>query len=169
MTASQKGQARLGNEPFPQCFITKMFKHTTEWKEFDSEHLHAYDLDPAINTSPDLLYQVSVHPSISFIFLKNTLWSSHSLMLGTESWENQRPCLRGKTDHDKYIKLVCDYCVIFLGATPMAQGGSQARGLTGAAAAILQHSHSNAGSVPHLRPNAGSTPQLMAVPDALTP
>ena len=46
-------------------------------------------------------------------------------------------------------------------AAPMAYGGSQARGRIGAAAISLHHSHSNAGSKPHLRP----TPQLMAMLD----
>ena len=45
-------------------------------------------------------------------------------------------------------------------AAPSAYGGSQARGQIGAAAASLHHSHSHAGSEPHLRP----TPQLMATP-----
>ena len=43
-------------------------------------------------------------------------------------------------------------------AIPMAQGGSQARGRIGAAAAGLYPSHSNVGSEPRLRP----TPQPMA-------
>ena len=42
-----------------------------------------------------------------------------------------------------------------------ACGGSQARGLIGATAAGLHHSHSNARTELHLRP----TPQLMATPD----
>ena len=46
----------------------------------------------------------------------------------------------------------------FLNAAPAAHGGSQARGLIGAAAADLHHSHSNAESKMHLPP----TPQLMA-------
>ena len=46
-------------------------------------------------------------------------------------------------------------------AAPSAYGGSQARGLIGATAAGLHHSHSNTGSKPPLRP----TPQLMATPD----
>ena len=46
-------------------------------------------------------------------------------------------------------------------ATPVAYGGSQARGLIGAAAAGLRHSHSNAGYELHLQP----TPQLTATPD----
>ena len=46
-------------------------------------------------------------------------------------------------------------------AAPMAYGGSQARGQIGAVPNGLCHSHSNAGSEPHLRP----TPQLMAMPD----
>ena len=37
-------------------------------------------------------------------------------------------------------------------ATPMANEGSQARGLIGATASRLHHSHSNAGSKLHLRP-----------------
>ena len=43
----------------------------------------------------------------------------------------------------------------------MAYGGSQARGLIGAVASGLHHSHSNAGSEPHLQP----TPQLTAMLD----
>ena len=46
-------------------------------------------------------------------------------------------------------------------ATSAAYGGSQARGIIGATAAGLHHSHSNARSEPHLQP----TPQLMAMPD----
>ena len=46
-------------------------------------------------------------------------------------------------------------------AAPEACGGSQARGLIGAVAAGLRHSHSNLGSEPCLRP----TPQLTAMPD----
>ena len=46
-------------------------------------------------------------------------------------------------------------------AASEAYGGSQARGLIEAVAACLHHSHSNAGSEPHLQP----TPQLMAMLD----
>ena len=46
-------------------------------------------------------------------------------------------------------------------AVPTAYGGSQARGLIGATAASLHHSHSNARTEPHLRP----TSQLMATLD----
>ena len=52
------------------------------------------------------------------------------------------------------------FCVLFR-ASPAAHGGSQARGLLGAVAAGLHHSHSNPGSEPCLQP----TPQLMAMPD----
>ena len=45
--------------------------------------------------------------------------------------------------------------------TPMACGGSQARGLIGATATGLCHSHSNVGSELSLQP----TPELMAPPD----
>ena len=59
---------------------------------------------------------------------------------------------------------VCFFIFLFFGgglwrAAAMAYGGSQARGLIGAIAAGLHHSHSNAGSQPPLRP----TPQLMAI------
>ena len=50
---------------------------------------------------------------------------------------------------------------IFFRAAPEAHGGSQARGQIGAVAAGLHHSHSHAGSKPHLRP----TPELTATPD----
>ena len=51
----------------------------------------------------------------------------------------------------------------FFRAAPMAQayGGSQARGLNGATAAGLHHSHSNATSEPRL----GPTPQLTEMPN----
>ena len=49
----------------------------------------------------------------------------------------------------------------FSRAEPTAYGGSQARGPTGAVAAGLHHSHSNAGSELRLRP----TPQLTAMLD----
>jgi len=50
--------------------------------------------------------------------------------------------------------------LLFLWAAPMAYGGSQARGLIGAVATGLHHSHSNSGSEPRLQP----TPQLTATP-----
>ena len=53
------------------------------------------------------------------------------------------------------------FFLLFFRAVPVAHGGSQARGPIGATAASLHHSHSNAGSEPHLRP----TPQLTATPD----
>ena len=46
-------------------------------------------------------------------------------------------------------------------AAPAAYGDSQARGLIGAVATGLRHSHSNAGSELHLQP----TPQLTATLD----
>ena len=46
-------------------------------------------------------------------------------------------------------------------AAPTAYGGSQARGVIGAVAASLNHSHSNVGFEPRLRP----TPQLTAMQD----
>ena len=46
-------------------------------------------------------------------------------------------------------------------AAPEAHRGSQARGLIGATASGLHHSHSNTRSQPHLR----ATPQLTATPD----
>ena len=49
----------------------------------------------------------------------------------------------------------------FSWATPAAYGGSQARGLIGAAATGLHHSHSNMGSGSCLQP----TPQFTATPD----
>ena len=49
-------------------------------------------------------------------------------------------------------------------AAPTAYGGSQARGLIGAVATGLHHSHSNGGSELRLRP----TPQVTAMPDPLS-
>ena len=56
---------------------------------------------------------------------------------------------------------VCVCVRAFSWAAPVACGGSQARGLTGAVAAGLGQSHSNVGSQPRL----GTTPQLTATPD----
>ena len=50
---------------------------------------------------------------------------------------------------------------VFSRATPVAYGDSQARGLIGAVAAGLYHSHSNTGSEPSLQP----TPHLTATLD----
>ena len=50
---------------------------------------------------------------------------------------------------------------VFSRAAPTAYEDSQARGLIGAVANDLHHSHSKAGSEPHLRP----TTQLMATLD----
>ena len=50
------------------------------------------------------------------------------------------------------------FCFCLFRATPMAYGGSQARGQIRVVAASLHHSHSNAGSQLSLR----STPQFTA-------
>ena len=58
--------------------------------------------------------------------------------------------------------LILLFCLLtFFRATPMAYGGSQARGLIGATATGLCQSHSNVGSEPRLR----LTPQLTAMLD----
>ena len=53
------------------------------------------------------------------------------------------------------------FLFLFFRAAPAAYGSSRARGLIGAIAAGLRHSHSNARSKPSLLP----TPQLTATPD----
>ena len=58
--------------------------------------------------------------------------------------------------------LFCFVCLFAISwAAPVAYGGSQGRGLIGAVATGLHHSHSNARSEPSLQP----TPQLTATPD----
>ena len=61
------------------------------------------------------------------------------------------------------FKLCVCVCVFyaFARATPVAYGGSQARGLIRAIAASLHQSHSNSGS----KPNLQATPQLTAMRD----
>ena len=49
-------------------------------------------------------------------------------------------------------------------ARPAAYGGSQARGLIGAAATGLHHNRSNAESEPHLRPTPHSRPRRILNP-----
>ena len=57
---------------------------------------------------------------------------------------------------------VCVYIYIFFNrAAPAAYGSFRARGQIGAVVACSCHSHSNAGSEPHLRP----IPQIEATPD----
>ena len=62
---------------------------------------------------------------------------------------------------NKFISTSLFIYLLLFRATPMAYGGSKARGHIGATAAGLCHSHSNAGSEPHLQP----TPQLTATLD----
>ena len=62
-----------------------------------------------------------------------------------------------------YCTIVGTPLSLFLKATPVAYLSSWARGQTGAPAASLHHSYSNAGSKLHLQP----TPQLIATPDPL--
>ena len=60
------------------------------------------------------------------------------------------------------IKFFFFYFLFFIfRATPVAYGGSQARGQIGAVAAGQYHSYSNVGSEPCLWP----TPQFTATPD----
>ena len=63
--------------------------------------------------------------------------------------------------NDMCVCIIYTFFFFFFRALLMAYRGSQARGRLGAVAAGLHHSHSSAGSEPHLRP----TPQLMATPD----
>ena len=68
------------------------------------------------------------------------------------------------TDKDLYKQefyLFIYLFIVFSKAVPATYGGSQARGLIGAIAVCLYHSHSNSGFKPCLRP----TPQLMATLD----
>ena len=68
---------------------------------------------------------------------------------------------RYTVSHCYVLFILFIYLFAFSRATPMAHGGSQARGLIGAVAADLHQSHSNAGSEPCLQP----IPQFMAMPD----
>ena len=61
-----------------------------------------------------------------------------------------------KFDHRLYFIII-----ILFRATPMAYGGSEAKGLIGDVAAGLHHNHSNVGSETYLQP----TPQLSAMRD----
>ena len=59
-----------------------------------------------------------------------------------------------------FLFFVCFCLFAIFWATPVAYGGSQARGRIGATAAGLRQNHSNVGSEPRLQPTA----QLMAMP-----
>ena len=76
---------------------------------------------------------------------------------------NALPWLRGIQTRTSF-EVAAESTFLFFGlfrATPATRGGSQARGQIRATAAGLHHSHSYAGSEPHLPP----TPQLTARPD----
>ena len=78
---------------------------------------------------------------------------------------------RGAIEHLKWSSTTergnFKFCLVFFfffclfRAASVAYGGSQARGRIGTVAAGLHHSHSSAGSKPHLQP----TPQLTATPE----
>ena len=89
---------------------------------------------------------VAIHVSSS----SATFLNIHRVSSQSPKFRNQRPALP---------PFLC-FFFAFSRATPLAYGGSQARGLIGAVAAGLCHSHSNMGSEPRLRP----TPQLTATP-----
>ena len=55
-----------------------------------------------------------------------------------------------------FVVVVVVIVVLLFRAALAAYGGSQARGRIGATAAGLNHSHSNAGSEPHLQPTPSS-------------
>ena len=74
--------------------------------------------------------------------------------------DSDRPII--KTNFCRQLgKFIFIYLFSLFRAAPTAYGGSQDRGRSGAVAAGLHHSHSNAGSEPHLQ----LTPQLKATPD----
>ena len=56
----------------------------------------------------------------------------------------------GKAESEGLKIFLIFMCVCLFRAAPAAHGGSQARGLIGATAAGLHHSHSNTRSEPHL-------------------
>ena len=95
------------------------------------------------------------------IIMITNYYKGHIVLKGTEIREN---VLELKV---LLVIFVCLFLFLFFclfaisWAAPTAYGGSQARGLIGAAATCLYRSHSNAGSKPRLRP----TPQLTATPD----
>ena len=63
-----------------------------------------------------------------------------------------------------FFSVFCLFAISW--ATPVAYGGSQARGPIGAIAAGLRQSHSNVGSEPRLQPTP--TPQITATPPQIT-
>ena len=93
----------------------------------------------------------------SSIYLTNSAFEIAQLRLGLEPmvWDS-------KPDWVLNSQLFIYSFILLFRAAPAACRGSQARGLTGATAASLCHSHSNVRSEPRLR----TTPQLMAMPDS---
>ena len=72
-----------------------------------------------------------------------------------DPWPRELPYVMGVAKNGKKLKK------IFLGAAPVAYGGSQAIDQIRVVAASLYHRHTNAGSKLRLQP----TPQLTATPD----
>ena len=64
-------------------------------------------------------------------------------------WKSHPPW-DGKGQSIRYNVWVFLVVVVLFRVTPVAYGGSQARGRIGVVAAGLRHSHSNARSEPHL-------------------
>ena len=62
---------------------------------------------------------------------------------------------------EEEMRFLFYFILLYFRAIPTAYGGSQTRGWIGAAAAGLNHSHSNVGSDPCLWP----APQLTTPPD----
>ena len=72
--------------------------------------------------------------------LESLLWCSF------DTWPRNLACLGCR--QKQFYLFICLFCLFR--ATPMAYGGSQARGLIGAVAIGLHHSHSDIGSEPCL-------------------
>ena len=105
---------------------------------------------------------------IFFFSHTHILFLTLSSIMFHRNWLDIVPCYRRRIlwaikiwkDIYNYIYIYILFSFAFR-AEPMLYGSSQASGRIRAAAARLHHSHSNAGSMPHLWP----IPQLTATPD----
>ena len=76
-------------------------------------------------------------------------------------WAVQAPLTRQVGRYEAQIQVPPPFVIFLFRAAPTEYGGSQARGLIGAVADSVHHSHSNARSKPRLR----LAPHLTATPD----
>ena len=140
-----------------QCSVN--FCCTAKWPSYTYIYVCVFCIaSPAMHLRKYIFFFSHTH--ILFLTLSSIMFH--------RNWLDIVPCYRRRIlwaikiwkDIYNYIYIYILFSFAFR-AEPMLYGSSQASGRIRAAAAGLHHSHSNAGSMPHLWP----IPQLTATPD----